>query len=203
VSAQSTTSPSKKEEEKKFLEFEALASEEFRNVNLVAPIFKGLNLEGHYFGVRVEPESEEKRIHVADFATIAGSYSFRIGEHLELTPGFGVYFGEGQKTSPALTFRWDFEKGRILSQGLFIKSFRENEEIGRPSIWDGNHVSIRFWRLEVGPSWERIHTRTENEWKGGGRAAVRIVSNFSLVFFVVAPKTEFRAGILIHLERKE
>jgi hypothetical protein len=69
------------------------------------------------------------------------------------------------------------------------------------SIWDGNHVSVRLSRFEFGPSWERIHARAENEWKGGGRAAFRILPNMSVVFFVLAPKTEYRGGIIIHPER--
>lgn len=192
-----------KREEEKFPEVEALASDEFRNVNFVAPIFRNLNFEGHYFGIRTHPESEERRSRIEDVAAIAGSYKIRIGEHVTLSPGLGVYFGEGQRTSPAFTIRWEIEKGRFFSQGLFIQSLLESEEFGHPNIWDGNHVSLRFWRLELGPSWERIHTREENEWKGGGRAAVKILSNFSLVFFVLAPRTEFRVGILIHPERRD
>lgn len=192
-----------KREEEKFPEVEALASDEFRNVNVVSPIFRNLNFEGHYFGIRTHPESEERRSRIEDVGTIAGSYTIRIGEHVKLSPGLGVYFGEGQRTAPAFTFRWEIEKGRLFSQGLFIQSLLDSEEFGHPNIWDGNHVSVRFWRLELGPSWERIHTREENEWKGGGRAAVKILSNFSLVFFVLAPRTEFRAGILIHPVRRD
>jgi opacity protein-like surface antigen len=172
------------------------------------PLFRGLNLEGHYFGVRAEPEHEENGEHgaerrsgVVDLGTINGSYSFRLGGHVTLLLGFGVFFGEGQKSSPAFTFRWEIEKGRLFSQGLFIQSLQESEEFGRVSVWDGNHVSVRLSRFEFGPSWERIHTRAENEWKGGGRAAFRILPNMSIVFFVLAPKTEYRGGIIIHPER--
>jgi hypothetical protein len=197
-----------KHEEEKFPEFEALASGDFRNVNLVVPIFRGLSLESHYFGVRFKPESEEadehevkRRSGIVDVGMIAGSWGFRIGEHIVLTPGFGVYFGEGQRTSPAVVFRWEIDKGRLFSQGTFVASLLESEHAGRANIWDGNHVSMRFWRLEVGPSWERIHTRNENEWKGGGRAAFRVLPNLSIIFFVLAPRTEYRGGILIHPER--
>ena len=77
----------------------------------------------------------------------------------------------------------------------------ESEEFGRASIWDGNHVSLRFWRVEAGPAWERIHTRKENEWKGGGRVAFKILPNLSALLFVMAQKTEFRGGIIIHPEK--
>ncbi|MCI0387647.1 MAG: hypothetical protein MOB07_02590 [Acidobacteria bacterium] len=197
-----------KEEEEGFPELEAVASDVLQNVNLVVPLFRGLNIEGHYYGIRVEPEREERgengvelRSRIVDSGTINGSWNFRLGEHVVLTPGFGVYFGENQKTSPAVTFRWEIEKGRIVSQGLFIQSLIGLEGFDPPSIWDGNHVSARFWRMEVGPSWEFIHTREENEWKGGGRAAFRILPNLSVVLFVLAPETEFRGGIIIHPAR--
>ena len=202
VIAQTTPGHSKREEER-FPEVEALVSNEFRNLNFVAPILLNLNFEGHYFGIRTHPESQEHRSRIEDLAIIAGSYDIRLGKHVTLSPGLGVYFGEGQRTSPAFTIRWEVEKGRFFSQGLFIQSLLESEQFGHPNIWDGNHVSVRFWRLELGPSWERIHTREENEWKGGGRAAVKIISNFSLVFFVLGPRTEFRAGILIHPVRRD
>jgi hypothetical protein len=194
--------------EEKIPEFEFVASNDFRSTSLVVPLFRGLNFEGHYFGVRAEPEDEGNGEHgaghrsgIIDVAVINGSYGFRIGEHIALSPGFGVFFGEDQKTSPALTFRWDIDKGRLFSQGLFILSLQESEDFGRVSIWDGNHISLRLSRFEFGPSWERIHTRAENEWKGGGRAAFRLLRNVSVVFFVLAPKTEYRGGIIVHPER--
>jgi hypothetical protein len=199
--------PSSNKEEK-IPEADFVASNDFRSASLVVPLFRGLNFEGHYFGVRAEPENEENGEQgvgnisgIINTGVIGGSYGVRLGEHIALFPGLGIYFGEDQKTSPAITFRWEIEKGRIFSQGLFVQSFLQSEEFGRPSIWDGNHVSVRLSRFEFGPSWERIHTRAENEWKGGGRAAFRLLRNVSVVFFVLAPKTEYRGGIIVHPER--
>ncbi len=62
-------------------------------------------------------------------------------------------------------------------------------------------MSVRLSRFEFGRSWEWIHTRAENEWKGGGRAAFGILPNLSVVLFVLAPMMEFRGGIIIHPER--
>jgi hypothetical protein len=189
-------------------EFEFVASSDFRSASLVVPLFRGLNFEGHYFGVRAEPEHEEdgedgagRRSGIIDVGTINGSYGLRLGEHVALFPGLGVYFGEDQKTSPAITFRWEVEKGRVFSQGLFFLSLQKSEDFGRVSVWDGNHISLRLSRFEFGPSWERIHTRAENEWKGGGRAAFRLLRNVSVVLFVLAPNTEYRGGIIVHPER--
>jgi hypothetical protein len=174
----------------------------------VAPLFRRLNIEGYYFGVRTEPGLEEHLEHIAerrsgflDAGVITGSYSFRLGQYVTLSPGSGVLFGESQKTSPAFTFRWEIKKGRLFSQGLFIQSLQESEEFGRVTIWDGNHVSVRLSRFEFGPSWERIHIRAENEWKGAGRVAFRILPHLSVVFLMLAPKREYRAGILIHPKR--
>jgi hypothetical protein len=192
----------------KFPEVEFVASNQFRSFSLITPIYRGLNIEGHYYGIRFEPEHEEpgesgpeRQPRINNSGVINGSYNLRLGKHIELSPGFEVAFGEGQKTSPAITFRWDIEKGRLVSQGLFILSLQGSEESGRESIWDGNHVSVRVNRFEVGPCWERIHARAENEWKGGGRGAFKIFSNLSLVFFVLAPSTEFRGGFIIHPQR--
>jgi hypothetical protein len=193
------------QKEEKIPESDFVASSDFRSASLIVPLFRRLNFEGHYFGVRSEPENEENGEngagHIIDAGVIGGSYGFRLGEHIALFPGIGIYFGEDQKTSPAITLRWEIEKGRIFSQGLFVQSFLQSEELRRPSIWDGNHVSLRLNRFEIGPSWEWIHTRAENEWKGGGRAAFRLLRNVSVVFFVLAPKTEYRGGIIVHPER--
>jgi hypothetical protein len=196
-------------EEEMFPEIEFVASNDFRKASMIVPVYRGLNIEGYYFGIRSEPELEENGEHVTELpshiinaGTIVGSYSFRFKEYFLLTPGFGVFFGEGQETSPAISFRWDIEKGKLVSQGLFILPLEESEEFGRVSIWDGNHVSLRLNRFEFGPTWERIHFREENEWKGGGRAAFRILPNLSVIFYVLAPQTEFRGGIIIHPERE-
>jgi hypothetical protein len=192
----------------KFPEFEVAASDQFRSAGIVAPLSRRLNIEGYYFGVRIESELEERLEQAAkrrsgflDVGAITASHSFRLGRRVALSPGFGVFFGEGQKTSPAFTFRWEVEKGRLFSQGLFIQSLQTSEEFGRVRIWDGNHVSIRLSRFEFGPSWEWIHIRVENEWKGGGRTAFRILTHLSAVFFILAPKTEYRGGIIIHPKR--
>ena len=190
-------------EEGKFPEIEALISNEFRTVSYVQPIYRGLHFEGHYFGVKREIEGEhgatfstEPHHEYVDVATLGASWSFSLGEHVKLIPGFGVYLGDDQRTAPAFTFRWDIEKGWLISQGLFVASLRDLED--RVSIWDGNHVSVRWKRLQIGPSWERIHTRDENEWKGGVRGSVRIARHLSVAAFVLAPKFEFRAGVIIH-----
>jgi hypothetical protein len=179
-------------EEGKFPEIEAILSEDFRSVSYVQPVVRRLNFEGHYFGV--------EDINVG---TVGASWAFRLGEHVTLSPGIAVYFGEHQTTAPAYSLRWEIEKGWLFSQGLFIQALRESEEFGYPSIWDGNHVSVRWKRLEAGPSWERIHSREENEWKGGGRAAFRILRNLSAVMFVLGPETEVRGGVIIHPARHE
>src|SRR5262245_753152 len=152
--------------EKNFPQAEFVASSKFRSFSYLQPLVSGLNFEGHYFGVDD-----------VDEGTINGSWTFRLGKSVKLSPGFGVFFGERQRTGPAFTFRWEIEKGPVVSEGLFIEGFRkvsvgEEEEEQRsvyPNIWDGNHISLRYKRFEVGPAWERIHSREGNEWKGGGR----------------------------------
>ena len=67
----------------------------------------------------------------------------------------------------------------------------------RPTITDGDHVSIRWRRLTVGGTWEHIQFR-EIEWKGGGRTAFRILPHLSAVAFVLGPGTEFRVGLILH-----
>ncbi len=204
---QSSGTPSIQKEEK-VPEADFVASTDYRSSSLIVPLYRGLNFEGHYIGVRAEPEQEENGepgsmspTGIINVGAITGSYSFRLGEQLTLSPGFGIYFGEDQRTSPALSFRWEFERSRIFSQGLFIFSFLESEEFGRPTIWDGNHISLRLNRFEIGPTWELIHTRSENDWKGGGRAAFRLFRNVSVAFFVLAPNTEYRGGIIVHPDR--
>src|SRR5262245_53188760 len=184
--------------DKNFPEAEFVASSKFRSFNYVQPLVSGLNVEGHYFGVKD-----------VDVGTLNGSWTFRLGKTVKLSAGFGVYFGENQRTGPAFTFRWEIEKGPVISQGLFIEGFRRvtvgevEQKSVYPNIWDGNHVSLRYKRFEAGPSWERIHSREGNEWKGGGRAAIHIFPNVAAVMFVMAPETEVRGGIIIHSNRHE
>jgi hypothetical protein len=194
-------SKSEAEEEKNFPEVEFLASSVFRSFSYLQPLTRGLNFEGHYFGVEN-----------VGVGIVNGSWTFRLGKSIELSPGLGVYFGEGQSTSPALSFRWGIERGPIVSQGLFFQVLRQSkrnlepeseqeEGLAYPRIWDGNHVSYRHRRLEIGPSWERIHGREGDEERG--RVAFRIFRNVSAVIFVMAPETEVRGGIIIHPARQE
>jgi hypothetical protein len=142
---------------------------------------------------------------------VNGSWTFRLREGIKLSPGFGVSFGQNHTTAPALTFRWDVERGPIVSQGLFIQALGKSpEEEGEepeeervyPNIWDGNHVSYRYDRLEVGPSWEHIHGREGDEWKVGGRFTYCILRNVTAVMFLMAPDTEIRFGVMIHPPRE-
>jgi len=196
-------SKSEAEQDKNFPEAEFVASSAFRSFSYLQPLTRGLNFEGHYFDV-------EK----VSVGIVSGSWTFHLGKSVKLSPGLGVYFGEGQSTSPAFSFRWEIERGPIVSQGLFIQALRQSkrnpdreseqeEHLAYPNIWDGNHVSYRYRRLDIGPSWERIHSREGNEWKGGGRVAFRIFRNVSAVMFVMAPETEVRGGIVIHPARPE
>jgi hypothetical protein len=201
VPEQKGTSGSQPEpsEDKNFPEAEFVASSKFRSFSYLQPLAKDLNFEGHYFGVED-----------VDVGALNASWTFRLGKSVKLSPGVGVYFGEHQRTGPAFTFRWEVEKGPIISQGLLIQGFRkvkveeaaaEEENSVYPNIWDGNHVSLRYRRLEIGPTWERIHSREGNEWKGGGRVAVDIFPHVTAVMFVMAPETEVRGGIIIHPSR--
>jgi len=176
-------------EDKNFPEAEFVGSRKFRSFNYVQPLVRDLNFEGHYFGIED-----------VDVGIINGSWTFHLGESVKPSPGFGVYFGENQRTGPAFTFRWEIEKGLIISEGLFIQGFRkvkvgEEEEEQKsvyPNIWDGNHMSLRYKRFEVGPAWEQVNRREGHEWKGGGRVAVSIFPHVSAVMFVMTPDTEVR-----------
>jgi hypothetical protein len=178
-----------------------VASNKFRSFSYLQPVYRGLNFEGHYLDVEDQ-----------DVGVIKGSWTFRLREGIKLSPGFGLSFGQSLTTAPAFTFRWDVEQGPIVSQGLFIQAFRkspgepeegeEEEERVYPNIWDGNHVSCRYDRLQIGPSWEHIHSREGDEWKFGGRAAYRILRHVTAVLFVMAPDTEVRFGVMIHPPRE-
>jgi hypothetical protein len=188
-------------------EAEFVFSDVFRSGSYIQPVRKALSFEGHYFGGKA-----------ADVGFTGGSWTFRLGE-LKLSPGFGVLFGSNEfTTTPALSFRWDFERGWFVSQGLIVQGFRgtpifrEEEEGGhgsrnagapvgtvRPTITDGNHVSGRYKRLTVGGSWEHIQFREGDEWKGGPRVAVRILPQLSAVLYLLYPgRAEWRAGVLWH-----
>jgi len=189
-------------------EAEFVASNIFRSGSYVQPLWKHLNFEGHYFGGTS-----------TNVGFTGGSWTFRAGE-LKLSPGFGVLFGSNQfATSPAVSFHWSYEHGWFVTEGLVIQGFRETpvfsengeegdaensggsaEPVGyvRPTISDGNHVSARWKRLTIGGTWEHIHFREGDEWKGGGRLAIRLFSRVSAVLYVLGPgQTEWRGGILI------
>lgn len=202
-------SEAKREAASRFPEAEYAASSIFRSATYLQPLWKGLHFEGHYFG-----EGE------TDVGYSGAGWKVR-WKGLGLVPGFGVAFGSNEiHTTPVVSFRWDYEKKWFVTQGMVLQGLRqspggeaegveEGEEAGygnraesaplRPSISDGNHVSVRWNRVTVGPTWEHVHFREGNEWKGGGRLAVRLMSHVSAVLYVLAPgKTEFRLGVLVH-----
>jgi hypothetical protein len=195
------------EARKEPFEFEAefVASDVFRSGSYVQPIWRGLGFEGHYFGGEA-----------ADIGFTGGSYTFGIGG-LKLALGAGVAFGSNQFTTmPAFSFRWDYEKDWFVTQGLAVQGFRqttmfkdeESEQLEspsepvsyvRPTISDGNHLSIRWKRLTIGGTWEHIHFREGDEWKGGGRLAVRLLPRLSAIVYVLGPgRAEWRGGVMIH-----
>jgi hypothetical protein len=194
-------------EEKEAIEAEFVASDIFRSGTLIVPVYKKLTFEGHYFG------GVENNV-----GYTGASYAFRFGGLL-LAPGFGVAFGAPTfTTSPALSFRWDYQHRWFVTQGMMVQSFRDvqfkeeshhshsTEEAVknvRPTITDGNHVSARVKRITVGGTWEHIQFR-ETEWKYGGRLQVRLLSRVSGVMYVLTPgRTEWRGGILIHAPERD
>ena len=73
----------------------------------------------------------------------------------------------------------------------------------RPTISDGNHVSGRWKRLTIGGTWEHIQFREGDEWKGGGRLALRLFPRVSAILYVLGPgRAEWRGGFLIHPEEE-
>ena len=183
-------------------ESEFVASNVFRSGSYIQPLWKGLGFEGHYFAGEF-----------TDVGSPGLFWTFRFGA-LKLSPGASVIIGTNETTtSPAVTFRWDYERGWFVTQGLIVQGFRESlilEGGGhdpahstqpptvRPIISDGNHLSGRWKRLTVGGSWEHVDFRAGNEWKGGTRIAVRLFPRVSGILYVLGPQTEFRGGILIH-----
>lgn len=187
-------------------EAEFAASSIFRSGTYIQPLWRGLGFEGHYFGAGQ-----------TDVGHTGVSWTFKLGE-LKLVPGFGVTFGSNQfATTPAVTFRWDYARRWFVTQGMAIQGIRktpvfeehEDEPHGqasqepagyvRPTISDGSHVSVRWKRVTIGGTWEHIQFREGNEWKGGGRLAVRIFPRISALLYVLGPgKAEWRGGILIH-----
>jgi len=193
-------------------EAEFVASDIFRSGSYIQPLWRGLGFEGHYFGGTE-----------TDTGFTGGSWTFRLGE-VKLSPGFGVMFGSNQfTTTPAFSFRWDYERGWFVSQGLMVQGFRktpvfsEEEEGGeehggppvpvsfvRPTITDGNHFSARWKRLTIGGTFEHIQFREGDEWKGGGRLAILLFPRVSAILYVLGPgRAEWRGGILIHPRRSD
>ncbi len=215
--AQGTPSVEKSEQEKtpaqrekepegtSAFEADFVASDVFRSGSYVQPIWRGLGFEGHYFGGEA-----------ADVGFTGGSYTIGIGG-LKVALGAAVAFGSNEFTTmPAFSFRWDYEKGWFVTQGLAVQGFRQTpmfqEEESehhetpsepapsvRPTITDGNHLSVRWKRLTIGGAWEHIHFREGDEWKGGGRLALRLLPRVSAVLYVLGPgQAEWRGGVVIH-----
>ncbi len=185
------------------LEAEFVASDVFRSGTLIVPLFGRFAAEGQYFGgTRTD----------TGYTGIGATFDWR---GLRLMPGFGVVFGSNQfRTSPAFALRWEYEKKWFVTQGLAVQSFLstpifeeeseangETEPVGfvRPTISDGNHVSVRWRRLTAGGTWEHIAFREGDEWKGGGRLAVRLFPRVSAILYILGPPAiEWRGGLLFH-----
>jgi hypothetical protein len=183
----------------KFPEIEFVASDIFRSGAYLQPLWRELHFEGHYFGAET------------NVGYTGASWALRM-KGLVLAPGLGVAFGDNRfATTPSVTLRWEYEKKWFVTQGMVLQCVRkspiEKEREGgeapvvedvRPTISDGNHVSVRWKRVTLGGTWEHIQFR-ENEWKGGGRLAIRVLRHASAMLYVLGPgRTEFRAGVLIH-----
>jgi hypothetical protein len=192
-------------------EAEFVASDIFRSGSYVQPVWRNLGFEGDYFGGTG-----------TNVGFTGASWTFRV-RGLKLSPGFGVLFGSNQfTTTPAVSFRWDYEHGWFVTQGLIVQGFRdtpvfdeqaEGEPAGgaavpvsfvRPTISDGNHVSARWKRLTMGGTWEHIQFREGDEWKGGGRLGIRLLPRLSAILYVLGPgRAEWRGGILIHPPQRD
>ena len=179
-------------------EAEFVASDIFRSATYLQPLWRRLKFEGEYFGGTE-----------TDVGFTGASWTFAVRD-LKLSPACGVLFGSNRfATTPAVSFRWEYEHAWFVTQGLIVQGFRETpvfrEEESepasfvRPTISDGNHLSARWHRLTVGGTWEYVHFREGDEWKGGGRLAVRLFPRVSAILYVLGPgQAEWRGGILIH-----
>jgi hypothetical protein len=187
-------------------EGEFVASDIFRSGSYVQPLWSKLAFEGHYFGGAS-----------TDVGFTGASWTFSL-RRLKLAPGFGATFGSNQfATTPAISLRWDFEHRWFVTQGLSVQGFRKTPVFGeegehqhqpvsfvRPYISDGNHVSARWNRLTLGGTWEHIQFREGQEWKGGGRLAVRVLPRLSALVYVLGPgRAEWRFGFMIHPRKSE
>jgi hypothetical protein len=182
----------------RFPEAEFVGSTIFRSAAYVQPLWKGLRLESDYFG------GDEN-----DVGYAAPSWKFRC-RGLRLDPGFGFAFGDnGFQTMPALSLRWTYERNWFITEGLIVQGLLHTRrdpdntpealEKGfvRPTISDGDHISIRWRRLTMGGTWERIQFR-EIEWKEGGRVALRLLPHLSAVVYILGPGFEVRGGLALH-----
>jgi hypothetical protein len=182
----------------KLPEVEFVASPSFRAGSLIQNIHGPFNFEGHYFG------GNENNV-----GYTAASWSFG-REHWKLVPSLGVNFGDnGYRTMPSVGLRWEYEHEWLVSEGLLVQGLlrtsfhpEESEDLIRvaPFIADGNHVSAQWRRFMAGGTWEHIHFREGQEWKGGLRLAYRVIPSISLTMFVMGPGMEVRGGILFRPE---
>lgn len=174
------------------LSWEALASPAFRTASGIAPLGTRVAVEAHYFGM----PSEESQTHVVQAGL---SWHLSLGSLGFVAPGVGWYSGV-EHGAVSGSVRWQIEHGRIVSEGLMVQAIDRRDGTERGQFWDGNHVSLSLLdrRLEVGPSWEHIHLREEDEWKWGGRVALRLARGVTAQLFTLTPgRTEWRAGLLV------
>ena len=171
---------------------ELMASSVFRTVSAVVPIKHRLAAEVHYFGL---PEVHPS----VNVVQTALSYQVPLGRFGFIAPGAGYYWGK-DSNAPSASVRWMVEAGPIVSEGLLVQGLTTPEDAERAQIWDGNHVSLAMLnrKLEVGPTWEHIHIREEDEWKWGARVAARVHERVMVQAYVMTPgKTEWRGGFVI------
>jgi hypothetical protein len=169
-----------------------MASSVFRTVSAIVPVTRRLAAEVHYFGL---PENEPRENLVQ--ATL--SYQLPLGPYGFIAPGAGYYSGINHSAF-SVSLRWLVEAGRVVSEGLLAQGVDNSDGSERGQIWDGNHVSVTFLdrALDVGPTWEHIHIREEDEWKWGARVAGRVHDRVQLQLYALTPgKTEWRAGFLV------
>lgn len=195
ANAQEAGAPHHEEKEAKRIEADFFASDVFRSATLAFRMWKGLAFEGHYFHVSGR-----------DIGIVGGNWGFA-WKGLEILPGAGAAFGGSEvKATPVLTLRWLYETPRFLTEGMIVQSLSKSRVTDEhtheqrefyATLADNVHASARIHWFEIGPTFERIQYREENEVKWGGRVAVRPHQRISLVFMVLAPgETEYRGGIV-------
>lgn len=172
--------------------FELMISEVFQTASVVVPVWNRVATEVHFFGL---PDFDPS----VSVVQAAIGYQLPLGRFGFIAPGVGYYWGK-ERSGPSASLRWQVEVGRVVSEGLLVEGFRATDGRERAQIWDGNHVSLTMFdrRLEVGPTWEHIHVREENEWKWGARVAARVHENVTLLVYAMTPgKTEWRVGFAV------